>query len=50
VVLETCAEAFAVADQAVALGHEVRVVPSTLVKALGVGRGASRTTWSTRAT
>ncbi len=37
VVLETCAEAFAVADQALALGHEVRVVPSTLVKALGVG-------------
>ena len=37
VALETCAEAFAVADQALAVGHEVRVVPSTLVKALGVG-------------
>jgi transposase len=37
VILETCAEAFAVADQALGCGHEVRVVPSVLVKALGVG-------------
>jgi transposase len=37
VILETCAEAFAVADLALAAGHEVRVVPSVLVKALGVG-------------
>jgi transposase len=37
VVVETCAEAFVVADAARAAGHEVRVVPSTLVRALGVG-------------
>lgn len=37
VVLETCAEAFAVADKAIALGHEVRVVPGTLAPSLGVG-------------
>jgi len=40
VVVETCAEAFAVADAALALGHEVRVVrvvPASLVKSLGVG-------------
>lgn len=37
VVLETCAEAFRVADAAAACGHEVRVVPATLVRSLGVG-------------
>lgn len=37
VVMETCAEAFAVADAARASGHEVRVVPAMLVRALGVG-------------
>lgn len=38
VILETCAEAFAVADKILALGlHEVRIVPATLVKTLGVG-------------
>lgn len=37
VVLETCAEGFAVADAALELGHEVRVVPGTLVRSLGVG-------------
>jgi transposase len=37
VVLETCAEAFRVADLAMDLGHEVRVVPATLVRSLGVG-------------
>jgi transposase len=37
VVVETCAEAFHVADAALAFGHEVRVVPATLVPALGVG-------------
>ena len=35
VVLETCAEAFRIADLAMASGHEVRVVPATLVKTLG---------------
>jgi transposase len=37
VVLETCAEAFRVTDLAKAAGHEVRVVPSMLVRSLGVG-------------
>ena len=37
VVLESCAEAFRVADHARAAGHEVVVVPSTLAPALGVG-------------
>jgi transposase len=37
VVVETCTEAFAVADAAIRAGHEVRVVPALLVKSLGVG-------------
>jgi transposase len=37
VVLETCAEAFRVADLASSCEHEVRVVPATLVRSLGVG-------------
>jgi transposase len=37
VILETCAEAFFVADAASAAGHQVRVVPATLVRQLGVG-------------
>ena len=37
VVVETCSEAFAIADAALAVGHEVRVVPATLVRSLGVG-------------
>ncbi len=37
VVVETCTEAFAVADAALAAGHEVRVVPAQLVRSLGVG-------------
>jgi len=37
VVMETCAEAFAIATAAKHHGHEVRVVPSTLVRSLGVG-------------
>src|SRR5262245_42777824 len=37
VILETSAEAFRVADSAKAAGHEVRVVPATLAKTLGVG-------------
>src|SRR5438034_11723798 len=35
VVMETCAEAFGLADAALLAGHEVRVVPATLVKTLG---------------
>jgi transposase len=37
VIVETCAEAFAVADQAREAGHEAAVVPAMLVRALGVG-------------
>ena len=37
VVMETCAEAFKIADAALAAGHQVRVVPGTLVRLLGVG-------------
>lgn len=43
VVLETCAEAFSVADAALKEGHEVRVVPSILVRALGVGMHGVKT-------
>jgi len=37
VVVETCSEALGVADVALEAGHEVRVVPTTLVRSLGVG-------------
>jgi len=37
VLLESCAEAFVVADAARAAGHEVVVVPAKLVRQLGVG-------------
>jgi transposase len=37
VILETSAEAFAIADAAASYGHQVRVVPATLVRTLGVG-------------
>jgi len=37
VVMEASAEAFTVADAALAAGHQVRVVPGTLVRLLGVG-------------
>jgi transposase len=37
VVVETCAEAFRVADDARELGHEVKVVPASLARSLGVG-------------
>lgn len=37
VIVETCSEAFCVADAALEAGHEVRVVPATLVRSLGVG-------------
>lgn len=37
VVVETCTEAFSVADAALRLGHQIRVVPATLARALGVG-------------
>jgi hypothetical protein len=43
VVLETCSEAMAVADAAKACGHDVRVVPATLVRSLGVGARGIKT-------
>lgn len=43
VILETCAEAFCIADSAAAAGHEIRVVPATLVKSLGVGARGIKT-------
>jgi transposase len=43
VVVETCAEAFWVADQAKAAGHQVRVIPATAVRALGVGARGVKT-------
>jgi transposase len=43
VILETSAEAFLIADMALAHGHQVRVVPATLVKQLGVGARGIKT-------
>jgi len=43
IVMETCAEAFALADQALSAGHVVKVVPGTLVRALGVGARGVKT-------
>ena len=43
VILETSSEAFGVADAALAAGHEVRVVPATLAKQLGVGERGVKT-------
>jgi transposase len=43
VVLETGAEGFAIADAAMAAGHEVRVVPCSLVRSLGVGARRMKT-------
>jgi transposase len=43
VIMETCTESFRIADQARAMGHEVRVVPASLVKSLGVGSRRTKT-------
>ena len=43
VIVETSSEAFRIADAAKAAGHEVRVVPATMVKALGVGARGIKT-------
>lgn len=43
VILETAAEAFRIADVARSIGHEVRVVPATLVRQLGVGARRTKT-------
>jgi transposase len=42
-VVEACAEAFFVADEARKYGHEVRVVAATLVRSLGVGARRTKT-------
>lgn len=43
VIVETCAESFAVAELATQAGHQVRLVPATLVRALGVGARGVKT-------
>lgn len=43
VVVETCAEGFAIADAARDAGHEARVVPASLVRTLGVGARGIKT-------
>src|SRR5438128_3874224 len=43
VVMETAAEAFRLADLARQAGHELRVVPASLVKTLGVGSRRTKT-------
>src|SRR5262245_31446242 len=43
VVVETCAESFFIAEQAKEAGHEVRIVPGTLVRTLGVGARRTKT-------
>ncbi len=43
VIVETCAEAFHVADAARLAGHDVRVVPATIVRSLGVGSRRTKT-------
>jgi len=43
VIVETAAEAFRVTDAAIAAGHEIRVVPATLVRTLGVGARRTKT-------
>jgi len=43
VVMETCSEAFKLADRLGDDGHEVRVVPATLVRQLGVGARGIKT-------
>lgn len=51
VILETSSEAFAIADVARECGHEVRVVPATLVRSLGVAaRGIKNDRRDARAT
>lgn len=42
VIIETCTQAFSIADQAKRYGHDVRVVPATLAPALGVGARSTK--------
>jgi len=49
VILEACAEAFAIADASLAAGHETVVVPASLAPSLGVGdRGVKTDTRDAR--
>jgi len=43
IILESCAEAFRIADFALGCEHQVRVVPATLVRSLGVGARGIKT-------
>ena len=43
VIVESCAEAFGLAVMAKELGHEMRIVPATLVRTLGVGARRTKT-------
>jgi transposase len=43
VLMETCAESFSIADEALRLGHDVRVIPSAKVRVLGVGHHGIKT-------
>src|SRR5512146_1860041 len=43
VVMETCSESFTVAECARRAGHDVRIVPATLVRSLGVGARRTKT-------
>jgi transposase len=43
IIMETCAEAFAVAALAKDAGHDVRIVPGTLVRSIGVGQRGIKT-------
>ena len=43
VILETCAEAFKVAEQAKEFNHDVRIVHATLAPSLGVGARGIKT-------
>lgn len=43
IVLESCAEAFTIADHASSSGHEVSIVPATLAPSLGVGQRGVKT-------
>jgi transposase len=43
VIVETCTEAFPIAEIARTAGHDVRVVPATLVRTLGVGARGIKT-------
>lgn len=43
VIVETCSEAFWVADAAQAAGHQIRVVPATLAPTLGIGARRMKT-------